>query len=1542
MFTFFRMIIIALLFTSSLIAENEPNNDCYQATPIALNSSSTGTLGDQVCSWYYPNGHCRYWTEDTIDYWTFTAQDDGTVNINTTGFPDNSDMDAYLQSNNCNQTFAKDDTNNANINLSYEVTKGTTYKLRLTNYRGSGNYTLNINFTPAKPKLNISDIAINEGDNGEKIIKVPVTLSRSLDTNISLDYTTSDYTATNRSDYVSTSGTLTFPAGTTVQYIPVIIKGDTIYEENENFAIILSNFTPSNNVKIEKGVSLVTIRNDDSSPNYTCPNPKEFSIASSQNIRGNILAIGNTNLCYNENGHCADPGHKRNNDINMAFVDIDGPSYTSTDNSSSATFSLPNTSTIKFAKLYWQGYLYQKSDSDKYTASHVLFKAPSQEYTPISAYDTGGSYNWIYFSSDRFYYQGSADVTELVKDAGSGTYTVANIFSTEGQPIGGSYGGWSLVIIYEDETTESLKNITIFDGYKGVTTQGDTKAAQDYANSNHCPSHGTGHEISIPLSGFLTPTTGDIKSSLLVFAGEGDDGTNDSNAKGDHIQLTDKNGVNRYIQNTLNSFDDIFNSTITYNGASVTNNTSPISINPYYSNNSNGIDIDTFDISKDKDGNTLIGNQQTSTTITLNTNGDGYMPGVFAFTTELYEPRVCYYIERIYDDSNTTVFEDKKFTGEIKNKTNYHFDIWISNMKKNASDSFLETAKFVQVYMALNNFDYTPSSTYMKNIAESGFNSKTDEKDIDTFEFESNQSTYRVGSGADGDKGGSLNPAGSFNDDSKKVFINFEGKFNIQNNGSSNIDLLDFLNFKASFQTDSITIGADNAQQIEQCVDLNTSAKLFQAALGSYNVVNEFSSISSSDPKQSNDVKNALLTQIANKPFNVKVLSLESDLTTLKTSDSSVILDMVNASNITQDQTTCDNAPVLYQNDVNMSVTFNGVSQVSKDLTLPVVTKNTTFRVKYIDWNGLWSKYGDNCGNSNMSANLKGVPQCYNGDTQNSQSNKLQALFDLAHIDISTCVTGANRACYSNMYPNHIDSIEPSKYAHEYGCLACLLDASAGSYVCARDNFSIRPASYHIDANETKLYGGKKYRFDINATLFNTNNFTTDYNQIIDNTSDKNITQILDIPSGCTLISPQTTWTNNLAFNDGQSDINYTYNNAGDINITIKDNEWSRKDQATYSAKAFSDCIENSSTNIPNASGKIGCLVGSTQQFTFLPKMFINTLALKNNNDGNFTYLSNDANMSAHINISIKAIIDDNTTTNDDNPTATNYTAKCFANDINTTVSLIKLPLATEWLTNDKNATERINFFSDKNTTFSEVNATGKATLSSREGNFTNGIANITIDFNFDRNTSILDEPFHISKNDFNISIIDSNDVNGSDFNRTTDINTTFYYGRVHAPEQTFNGNNGNANIYYEVYCKDCNRTSLNIAGNESVDSIYWYQNTLHVISDGNVSVFNPDGNVLMAGNLTSKTTAINQGNETQAISVATPPYTDKIVMTPNSWLIYNPANSLATTSDFLVHFLSQGTWGGEGSVKEDNTVSTGRFVQKDNNITQVQRRIDW
>ena len=82
---------------------------------------------------------------------------------------------------------------------------------------------------------------------------------------VTVDWASADNTATVAgSDYVGTSGTLTFPAGTATltQTVAITVNGDTTVEPNETFFVNLSN--ASANATLADNQGLGTITNDDS------------------------------------------------------------------------------------------------------------------------------------------------------------------------------------------------------------------------------------------------------------------------------------------------------------------------------------------------------------------------------------------------------------------------------------------------------------------------------------------------------------------------------------------------------------------------------------------------------------------------------------------------------------------------------------------------------------------------------------------------------------------------------------------------------------------------------------------------------------------------------------------------------------------------------------------------------------------------------------------------------------------------------------------------------------------------------------------------------------------------------------------------------------------------------------------------------------------------------------------------------------------------------------------------------------------------------
>ena len=96
------------------------------------------------------------------------------------------------------------------------------------------------------PVLTISDESTLEGDSGAHDLVFTVTLAptspdTTLPDTVTVDYATSDDTATQPGDYASTSGALTFLPTETSKQIGVSINGDGEIEADEEFLVLLSN-----------------------------------------------------------------------------------------------------------------------------------------------------------------------------------------------------------------------------------------------------------------------------------------------------------------------------------------------------------------------------------------------------------------------------------------------------------------------------------------------------------------------------------------------------------------------------------------------------------------------------------------------------------------------------------------------------------------------------------------------------------------------------------------------------------------------------------------------------------------------------------------------------------------------------------------------------------------------------------------------------------------------------------------------------------------------------------------------------------------------------------------------------------------------------------------------------------------------------------------------------------------------------------------------------------------------------------------------------
>jgi Calx-beta domain len=105
---------------------------------------------------------------------------------------------------------------------------------------GSVRFNSSVN---AAPRLGIGKAYTLKGNAGTSDSLIEIALSRPSQSAVSVQYATADATGVQGVDYVTTTGVVTFPAGTTSEFIMVPIIGDRLARGNKTFKIALNTPT---------------------------------------------------------------------------------------------------------------------------------------------------------------------------------------------------------------------------------------------------------------------------------------------------------------------------------------------------------------------------------------------------------------------------------------------------------------------------------------------------------------------------------------------------------------------------------------------------------------------------------------------------------------------------------------------------------------------------------------------------------------------------------------------------------------------------------------------------------------------------------------------------------------------------------------------------------------------------------------------------------------------------------------------------------------------------------------------------------------------------------------------------------------------------------------------------------------------------------------------------------------------------------------------------------------------------------------------------
>jgi hypothetical protein len=153
--------------------------------------------------------------------------------------------------------------------------------------------TLTILDNDPLPTLSISDVTVTEGNAGSVNAVFTVTLSALNTQTVTVDFLSSNGTASSPGDYSPVSGTLTFNPGQTTRTIVVPVNGDATPEPDEIFFVNLLNPT---NATINDGQGIGTITNDDV-PATVGLTSSTFTVGeNAQRLTVNVTRTGDTTV----------------------------------------------------------------------------------------------------------------------------------------------------------------------------------------------------------------------------------------------------------------------------------------------------------------------------------------------------------------------------------------------------------------------------------------------------------------------------------------------------------------------------------------------------------------------------------------------------------------------------------------------------------------------------------------------------------------------------------------------------------------------------------------------------------------------------------------------------------------------------------------------------------------------------------------------------------------------------------------------------------------------------------------------------------------------------------------------------------------------------------------------------------------------------------------------------------------------------------------------------------------------------------------------
>ncbi|MCH5375206.1 MAG: DNRLRE domain-containing protein, partial [Planctomycetes bacterium] len=170
---------------------------------------------------------------------------------------------------------------------------------------GQGIGTITNDDASPLPTLSIRGVSLAEGNSGITNARFDVVLSAASSDTVTVNFATADGTALAGEDYQSTTGTLTFAPGQTIESISVPIVGDISVEKDEDFFVNLSG---AQNATLLDPQAVGTIVNDDTATSAVTLNPLKDNTLIENATGATSNGAGDIYVGQNGNGDLARRG----------------------------------------------------------------------------------------------------------------------------------------------------------------------------------------------------------------------------------------------------------------------------------------------------------------------------------------------------------------------------------------------------------------------------------------------------------------------------------------------------------------------------------------------------------------------------------------------------------------------------------------------------------------------------------------------------------------------------------------------------------------------------------------------------------------------------------------------------------------------------------------------------------------------------------------------------------------------------------------------------------------------------------------------------------------------------------------------------------------------------------------------------------------------------------------------------------------------------------------------------------------------------------